>query len=181
VSATHVALLRGINVGKAKRVSMSDLRALVEKLGYRDVKTLLNSGNVVFTAPGKGGKDHAARIEKAIEAMLGLTSRVTVLTVAELAEAIAKNPLAKVATDPSRLLLVVLTNPADQRRLEPLLKEEWGKEALGLGTRVAYCWCPPGILKSKLPEAVGRLLGDAATARNWATMQKLLALSRAAG
>jgi uncharacterized protein (DUF1697 family) len=179
VSATHVALLRGINVGKSKRVSMSDLRALVEKLGYRGVKTLINSGNVVFTAPGTGGKDHAARIEKAIEATLGLTSRVTVLTVAELTEAVEKNPLAKVATaNPSRLLFVVLTNPADQPRLKPLLKQDWGDEAFGLGRRVAYCWCPPGILKSNLPEAVGRLLGDAATARNWATMQKLLALAR---
>ena len=181
MSATHVALLRGINVGKAKRVAMSDLRALVEKLGYRDVKTLLNSGNVVFTAAGKSGKDHAPRIEKAIEATLGLTSRVTVLTAAELAEAIAENPLLKVATDPSRLLLVVLTNPADRGQLKPLLKQDWGKEALGLGARVAYCWCPPGILKSQLPEAVGRLLGDAATARNWATMQKLLALTRDGG
>ena len=179
MSATHVALLRGINVGKAKRVSMSDLRAVVEKLGYRGVKTLINSGNVVFAAPGKGGKDHAVRIEKAIEATLGLTSRVTVLTVAELAEAVEKNPLAKVAaTNPSRLLFVVLTNPGDQACLKPLLKQDWGEEALGLGRRVAYCWCPPGILKSNLPEAVGRLLGDAATARNWATMQKLLALAR---
>ena len=68
--------------------------------------------------------------------------------------------------------------PGDQARLKPLLKQDWGEEALGLGRRVAYCWCPPGILKSNLPEAVGRLLGDAATARNWATMQKLLALAR---
>jgi uncharacterized protein (DUF1697 family) len=179
VSATHVALLRGINVGKSKRVSMSDLRALVEKLGYRDVKTLLNSGNVVFSVPAGRGGDPAPRIEKAIEATLGLTSRVTVLTVKEVAEAIDTNPLRKVATDPSRLLLVVLTNPADRNRLAPLLEQKWGREALGLGRRVAYCWCPPGILKSKLPEAVGRLLGDAATARNWATMQKLLALMRA--
>jgi uncharacterized protein (DUF1697 family) len=51
MSATHVALLRGINVGKAKRVAMADLRALLEELGYADVRTLLNSGNVVFTAP----------------------------------------------------------------------------------------------------------------------------------
>ena len=178
MSATHVAFLRGINVGRAKRVAMADLRALVEKLGYRNVKTLLNSGNVVFETVGGRGGDPAPRIEKAIEATLGLTSRVTVLTVAELAEAIEKNPLLKVAKDPSRLLLVILTHAPDRKRLEPLLKEDWGKEAIGLGTRVAYCWCPPGILKSKLPEAVGRLLGDAATARNWATMQKLLALAR---
>ena len=58
----HVALLRGINVGKAKRIAMADLRALVADLGYRDVGTLLNSGNVVFTAPGAGPEDAARRI-----------------------------------------------------------------------------------------------------------------------
>ena len=92
MSATHVALLRGINVGKARRVSMSDLRAVVEKLGYRGVKTLINSGNVVFAAPGKGGKDHAVRIEKAIEATLGLTSRVTVLMCKRCSRKAARGP-----------------------------------------------------------------------------------------
>jgi uncharacterized protein (DUF1697 family) len=66
VSGTHVALLRGINVGKAKRVGMADLRALVEGLGYRDVRTLLNSGNVVFAVPKSARGEPAARIETAI-------------------------------------------------------------------------------------------------------------------
>jgi uncharacterized protein (DUF1697 family) len=179
VSATHVALLRGINVGRAKRIAMADLRALVEKLGYRDVRTLLNSGNVVFSAAGSRTADPAPRIEKAIASTLGVTSRVTVLTVAELADAVDANPLLKIAKDPSRLLLAILTDPLDRKRLEPLRAETWAPEALGLGKRVAYMWCAGGILESRLLEAVGRLLGDAQTARNWATMTKLLALARA--
>src|SRR5213593_3406061 len=95
----QIALLRGINVGRAKRVAMADLRALVEGLGYADVRTLLNSGNVVFAATD-GAKGAAARIEKALAAKVKVTARVTVISAEELAMAVRANPLAKVATDP---------------------------------------------------------------------------------
>lgn len=173
----QVALIRGINVGRAKRVAMAELRALVEGLGYRDVRTLLNSGNVVFTAPAAVKGNAAERIEKALTAELGVSARVTVITAAELAAAVAENPLLKVANDPSRLLIAVLRNPADRAKLTPLAKQDWGKEALAIGTRVAYLWCADGILASKLGEAVNRALGDGVTARNWATVLKLQALA----
>jgi uncharacterized protein (DUF1697 family) len=175
----QIALLRGINVGKAKRVSMADLRALVESLGYTEVVTLLNSGNVVFTASGAAAKKSAARIEQAIAERLGFTSRVTVLSAAELAAAVAANPLGEVP-NPSRLLVAVLSDPADSKRLEPLAREDWAPEVLALGPRVAYVWCPDGLLESRLFEAVGRVLGDAVTSRNWATLTKLHALAGAA-
>ena len=171
----QVALIRGINVGKAKRVAMADLRALVESLGYGDVRTLLNSGNVVFTANGAAPGESAARIEEGLAKRIGVPARVIVLTAKELAAAVAGNPLAAVATDPSRLLVAVLATPADRRRLEPLATQDWSPEVLALGTRVAYTWCPEGLLASRLPEAVGRALGDAVTTRNWATMTKLRA------
>jgi uncharacterized protein (DUF1697 family) len=175
VPATHVALIRGINVGKAKRVGMADLRALVEGLGYRDVRTLLNSGNVVFTARAKP-EAAAVRIEKALAERTGVSARVTVLTAAELAAAVAGNPLLKVATDPTRLLVAVFNSPADRAKVEPLLKQDWGSERLAVGTRVAYLWCPDGILDGRLPAAVGRALGNAVTARNWATVLKVNSL-----
>lgn len=177
-SNRQVALLRGINVGRAKRVAMADLRALVEGLGYGDVRTLLNSGNVVFTVPGKAKGDAASRIEKAIEAQLGVSSRVTVLTAAELDAIVEENPLLEVADDPSRLLIAVLNDKADRTRLEPLLKEDWTPDALALGQRVAYMWCVGGLLESRLADTVGRLLRDAVTTRNWATILKLHALVR---
>jgi uncharacterized protein (DUF1697 family) len=176
VSNRQIALIRGINVGKAKRVAMADLRALVEDLGYGDVRTLLNSGNVVFTAPGVAPGEAAARIEEALAKRTGVSARVTVLTASELATIISENPLTEVAEDPSRLLVAVLLNQADRRRLEPLAQQDWSPEALALGTRAAYLWCPEGLLASRLPEAVGRALGDAVTTRNWATMTKLQAL-----
>jgi uncharacterized protein (DUF1697 family) len=173
----QVALLRGVNVGTAKRVAMADLRTLVESLGYTDVRTLLNSGNVIYTAPGVAPADAAARIEEALAARLGVSAMVVALVAQELTAAVANNPLAEVADNPSRLLVAV---PADQHastRLQPLLEQDWRPEALALGPRVAYLWCPGGVIASRVLAAVGRALGDAVTSRNWATMTKLQALA----
>lgn len=172
----HVALLRGINVGKAKRIAMADLRALVADLGYGDVSTLLNSGNVVFTAPGADPEDAARRIESALRERTGVSARVVVLTAREIAEAVEGNPWREEVLDPSRLLVTVLYDPADRRKLEPLMDQDWGTDRLALAGRVAYVWCPDGVLQSKLPDATARVLRDAATSRNWATMLKLHAL-----
>jgi uncharacterized protein (DUF1697 family) len=169
---THVALLRGINVGTAKRVAMADLRSLMGGLGYTDVRTLLNSGNIVFGAPSRGG-DPSKRIARAIEDQLGVSSRVTVLSAAELDVAVRGNSLLKVATHPSRLLVGILATRDDRARLEPLTRRRWKSERLALGERVCYLWCPDGISRSHLMEAVEDTVGDAITSRNWGTMQKL--------
>jgi uncharacterized protein (DUF1697 family) len=179
VPETFVALFRGINVGTAKRVAMADLRALFERLGYGDVRTLLNSGNVVFTATGKGAGGAAARIEKEVGKRLGVTSRVTVLTGKELAEAVAKNPLGAIAANASRLLVLVPWDAKALAELKPLLREEWKPERLALGRRVAWLWCADGIRDSALWAAANRALGDRGTARNLATMTKLVALCEA--
>jgi len=172
----YAALLRGINVGKAKRVAMADLRALVERLGCDDVRTLLNSGNVVFSARRAGAAPLARRIEAALVAELGVASRVVVLSRTELAAVVAGNPLLDVMTNPSRLLVAVYEDAALDARLAPLAAERWAPEALAVGERVAYLWCPPGVLESRLAPAVGKALGDAVTMRNWATMTRLAAL-----
>ncbi|HET7459248.1 MAG TPA: DUF1697 domain-containing protein [Gemmatimonadaceae bacterium] len=178
MTARFVALLRGINVGRAKRVAMADLRAVVEGLGYGDVRTLLNSGNVVFTAP-RATKESvaAARIRAAVAERCGVDSRVTVLAGDAVAAAVAENPLLDVAADPSRLFVAVLADPADARsRLQPLAARSWTPEALAVGGRVAYLWCPAGQIESPLAAALAKTLGDAVTSRNWATMTKLHAL-----
>jgi uncharacterized protein (DUF1697 family) len=176
---THrlVALIRGINVGRAKRVAMADLRSLVEGLGYDDVRTLLNSGNVVFSSRGKKPDDAGARIEKGLVTQLGISARVTVLTATEIATVIADNLLLDLAHNHSRLFVAVLINPADRKKLVPLTKQDWAPEALALGARVAYHWCPEGVLASRLAEAIGRALGDGVTTRNWATILKLHCLT----
>jgi uncharacterized protein (DUF1697 family) len=178
MAASHVALLRGINVGTAKRIAMADLRGVMAGLGFAGVRTLLNSGNVVFSAPPKGG-DPAGRIEKEIEKKLGVSSRVTVLTAAELDVAVRGNTLLRVATHPSRLLVGALATRDDRLRLEPLTRKRWGLERLALGERVCYLWCPDGVIKSPLMKAIDRAAGDAITSRNWSTIQKLHGLLQA--
>ena len=115
----RVTLLRGINVGRAKRVAMADLRAIVESLGYLNVRTVLNSGNVVFTVPAGRKGDAAVAIEQAIATGLGVQSRVIVITAADVCEIVTKHPLASLVDKPSRLQVLVLADPA-RRRSRPL-------------------------------------------------------------
>ncbi|MGK5044156.1 DUF1697 domain-containing protein [Janthinobacterium sp. GB1R12] len=174
-NSQQVALLRGINVGRAKRVAMADLRKLLGDLGFADVRTVLNSGNVVYDGGAVAPAEAAARIEEALVLKLGVAARVTVLSASQFAELVEQNTLAP-AADAARLLTLVLNNPADVQRLAPLLQQPWQPEALALGRWAAYAWCPDGVLASKVVAALGVLLGDGVTSRNWATMQKLHAL-----
>jgi uncharacterized protein (DUF1697 family) len=177
MSNRQIALMRGINVGRAKRVAMADLRALLEEIGYGDVRTLLNSGNVVFTpSPRTTPKAAAAHIEEAIAKHLKVSARVTVLTAEELATAVANNPLLGFADNPTRLLVAVLFEPDYRTRLEPLVEQDWSPDVLALGKRVAYLWCSEGILVSRLAESFNRLIGEGTTTRNWGTILKLHAL-----
>jgi uncharacterized protein (DUF1697 family) len=168
-----VVLVRGINVGSAKRVAMADLRALLESLGYAGVRTLLNSGNAVCSRSRADSGDPASRIEAALVRKLGVSARIMVLSKKDLAVIVKENALAKIADNPSRLQIAVTAGPADLARLAALRAQPWGKEQLAVGTRAAYLWCPEGVIKSALYKAVDRALGDSMTARNWATVQKL--------
>jgi uncharacterized protein (DUF1697 family) len=175
----HVALIRGINVGTAKRVAMSDLRALVEHLGYGDVRTLLNSGNVVFSASASAGRGAAARIEKGLATRVGVPARVTVLNAAELATVVSENPLRQCAENPSRFMVTMYLEQDGRTKLKTMVNENWAPEAFAAGSRAAYFWCPKGIIDSRVAKAIGRALGDAATTRNWATITKLHAMMQA--
>jgi uncharacterized protein (DUF1697 family) len=177
----QVALIRGINVGRAKRVAMADLKLLLEDFGYTGVRTLLNSGNVVFTTPNDTPTVAAARIEKALVLRLNVEARVVVLTAPEMARVIADNTLLDVADDPSRLLVAVPVVARDLSKLGSLLAEDWDDDALALGKHAAYLWCSGGILESRLLKSVSRALKDAVTTRNWATILKLHELLAAKG
>ncbi len=176
---THqqVALLRGINVGRAKRVAMADLRKLITDLGYADVRTVLNSGNVVYGCERHAPADAATLIEEALVLKLGVGARVTVLDADQLDDVVADNCLHQQADDPSRLLVAVFNNPDDRARLEPLTHQNWAPEAFALGRWAAYIWCADGILASRAAAAMGKLLGDAVTTRNWTTISRLHALA----
>jgi uncharacterized protein (DUF1697 family) len=171
---TWILLLRGINVGRAKRMPMAELRRMLEDLGFRDVSTLLNSGNAVFTASRAATADALTkRIERAVEKTFGFTARCFVLSARDLSTVMAENRLVDRADNPSRLVVAFLPDAALGARLRPLLDQAWGEEALAVGTRAAYLWCPHSIAVSPLIEAVGRALGTEVTMRNWATVEKI--------
>ena len=174
---TCVALIRGINVGRSKRVAMADLRAALGRLGFERVRTLLNSGNVVFET-SVSAKSAAARIELAMEKEIGVTASVLVLTADELAAAIQGNRLTRVATNPSRHFVAFLWGPV--KELETIEKRNWGNERIAVGPRAAYLWCPGG-LETPLVKAFYKAVGAGVTVRNWATVQKLHAMTQADG
>jgi len=175
-SQCYVAFLRGINVGRAKRIAMADLRTLVEGLGCTGVRSVLNSGNVVFRAAGTTAQEVAAAIEEALVLKLGVAARVFVLDHAALSGVMAGNPLLGVATDHARLIVFLLAEAVQRDKLAPLDSQDWGHERLALGERAAYVWCPEGILDSAAATSLGKLLGDGTTSRNWNTLVKLHAL-----
>ena len=174
-----IALLRGINVGTAKRVAMADLRAVVEDLGYQDVATLLNSGNVVFRQPRTAKGSPASAIEQAVAKRLGVSASVIVMPATALDAILRANPLVKPSRDPSRLLVAAVRDAAALGRLAALAKQDWGREELACGRAAGYAWCADGISRGALFTAVNKALGDGVTMRNWATMLKLQAMTRA--
>jgi uncharacterized protein (DUF1697 family) len=177
----YIALLRGINVGKAKRVAMADLRALMEDLGHANVRTLLNSGNAVFDAAGGTPAHHAKALKAALREKTGVDAEIVVKTAAELAAAIAEHPLRHIADDDARMLVMFVQDASTLATLKPLEAEPWAPEAFAAGEHAAWLWCAGGINESRLAKAVDKLLRASGTARNWATLMKLDALARDAG
>jgi uncharacterized protein (DUF1697 family) len=174
-----IALIRGINVGRTKRISMADLRRLFVDLGFANVRTLLNSGNVLFQYRRPNVRKLATAIAAAITENCGFSAPVTVLTAADLAGIIRANPLLHVANDDARHLVAFATDQGCLAALRPLLKESWAPDALAVGPQAAYIWCAAGVLDSRLSQVFARKAGLSFTTRNWATVLKLQAAAQA--
>jgi uncharacterized protein (DUF1697 family) len=172
----YAALLRGINVGGAKRIAMADLRRWLEDLGWRNVRTLLASGNIVFEPPAQPAAKLAARIRATIAEQAGFDVEVVVKRADEIADAAATNPFGKVADDPSKLLVAFTADDASLAAVAKLAKADWGDERIHVGRHAAYVWCANGILESKAGTALLRDLQGLGTTRNWSTLQKLHAM-----
>ena len=171
-----VALFRGINVGKAKRIAMADLRALLATLGYSGVQTLLNSGNAIFEASGGPAEQHAQRIRTSVAKELRVDAFVIIKSANEIAAAVTENTLAISANNASRLLVAFTDGAKSLAALKPMSQEAWAPEELHVGKHAAYIWCANGILESKVAVALLKGLAASGTTRNWATVQKIHAL-----
>jgi uncharacterized protein (DUF1697 family) len=172
---TFIALLRGINVGKAKRVPMAELRALLSALGYTNVVTLLNSGNAVFRATGGMAATHAADIAAAISGTLNVDVPVIVKSSTELAAIVAENSIKADVTLHPRLLAIFAQDAKALSGLAVIAPLVEPPEQLVVGTHAAYLLCANGILESKAGAALLGKAGRFATTRNWATTLKLFA------
>jgi uncharacterized protein (DUF1697 family) len=185
--ATHVALLRGINLGGRNKVPMADLRALVSELGHTDVSTYIQSGNVVFSvADDAESAALALAMTEAIAAKLAVTSPVIVLSRDELAQVVAANPFPG-EPDHRRVHAVVLSEPPGPgltAKLDAAVAQSAAKgfrDEIRVIGRTLYLHTPEGYGNSELAAALLRIVsspkaGTTGTARNWATMTKLLAL-----
>ena len=174
--ARYVALLRGINVGKSKRVPMAELRSVLEGLSYTEVRTLLNSGNAVFAARTGTAAAHARKIAAALMHTFGFDVPTVVKSATEFAAAVAENRHTRIATDASRLIVVFAQDTATLQRVAPVAALVRAPERWALGAHAAYLWCANGILSSPAAEALLGKSGKDCTTRNWATVQKIHAL-----
>jgi uncharacterized protein (DUF1697 family) len=175
----QIALFRGINVGKAKRISMAQLKAMFEDLGFSNVRTLLNSGNVVFEAGRSAPTSNATRIAAALLERTGVSANALVLQAKTLNAVVAGNPFAAGIDDPSRMLVGFYIDATDRTPFEAL-RREFPDEAFALGEHACYLRCDGGILESRIADALGgSKFRDRVTARNWATVGKLQALTAA--
>ena len=187
---THVALLRGINVGGRNRLAMADLRDVVTALGHRDVATYVQSGNVVLSAAGTDGDVEpaalAAELERAIARRCDVHPDVVVLSRDALARVVADNPFPD-EDDPTHLHVVFqqdgAADGADAAVAAAVERaaQKGSRDEARVVDGVLYLRTPAGLGRSELAAQLGRrdtatALGGPGTTRNWATVTRLLAL-----
>jgi len=175
--AVQVALLRGINLGPNRRLPMGDLRDLLSGAGYRDVRTYVQSGNVVLSS-----RLSADRLERELERHIlsgfGIDTRVVVRTRDELAAVVALNPLGAIAEDPKRYQVSFLSAEPAAEAIAAIAAADFAPEQFAHHGREIYAWHPDGIHTSALAKLISdRRLGVTATARNWNTVTTLLAMA----
>lgn len=178
----HIALLRGVNVGRANRIAMPDLRAVVQSLGHTEVATYIQSGNVVFSAGRAKVATLAADLERAVADQTGITCAVVVLTVSRLDAVIADNPYPD--EDNGKFLHVGFgqepLTAAERTQVERAVERATAKgspdEASVVGGTL-YLHTPDGLGRSVLAaELTSRKGPDRTTMRNWTTVMRLHAM-----
>jgi uncharacterized protein (DUF1697 family) len=174
----YAALLRGINVGRNKRIAMADLRALMEGLGHGSVKTHLQSGNVVFESPKRSSAPLAAAIERAIEKELGMDVTVMVRRSDELQAVLKAAPYGGRTSDHKQLHVAFLAEKPRAAAVKGFGIEEFAPDEMTVVGREAYLLYPRGYALTKLTNAViEKKLGVRATSRNWRTVAALAELT----
>lgn len=174
--ARLVLLLRGINLGSQRRVGMGQLRALLEEGGHSRVRTHLQSGNVVIDTEQTPAVV-VRYTERAISERFGFEVDVIARSREQLAAVVAADPLATLATDPARHIVVFLSADPDPAALRRLQATDFAPEEMRAAGREVHAWCPDGVNASPVIGAITKArLAPTTTARNWTTVCRLLAL-----
>ena len=183
----YVALLRGINVGGRNKVAMAGLRQVAASLGHTEVATYIQSGNIVFTSPGTSITSLADALEQQIARSLAVQPAVVVLSRAGLAQVITDNPFPQ-ETNPRCLHAVFRRQELTPDALAAIAAAQQSARAKGsrdeaiVVGRMLFLHTPGGLGRSELAAQLARSSGQAAgTARNWATVTRLMAMLDAAG
>jgi uncharacterized protein (DUF1697 family) len=173
-----VALLRGINVGKHRRVAMADVRAAAIDAGYDDVTSYLQSGNLIFESRGHTSAAVGAALEKVFEKSLQLDIDVIVRSASELAKVVAKNPLFDAKLDPKLLHVAFLKQKPTAAAARTVQDVAFGRDEFVLQGTELYFRYPTGSGQSKMSAAFfEKKLGTPATARNWRVVTALAELA----
>jgi uncharacterized protein (DUF1697 family) len=174
----YVALLRSVNVGGHGRIGMGDLRASFERLGYGDVVTYIQTGNVLFDARSKSEAAVVSAIEDRLAEDFGDSPAVILRSVPELLRVGHASPYAKAGADPARHHVTFLATRPDKKAVSSLVLPASGRDELVVDGREVYVHTPDGYGTSKLSGALlERRLGVLSTTRNWNTVTKLCALA----
>lgn len=178
--STYVCLIRGINVGGRNIIKMDRLRKAFEGLGYEDVTTYVQSGNVVFKAGERASEDLSRKIEKMILDEFGFPVSVIVKTPEEIQQAIRRNPfLREKGMDVSKLHVTFLDRAPEKAAFKGLEALIVSPEQIRNSGKEIYLYCPNGYGQSKLTNNVlERILSVKATTRNWNTVNKLCEMSK---
>jgi uncharacterized protein (DUF1697 family) len=171
--ATYVAFLRGVNLGPNNKISMPELRAMSEDLGYTDVATYINSGNLIISSTKKAATVER-EISKGIKDTFGRQIDVTVRTPAQLKKILAENPYPK--GNPSQVTVAFLTKlpPAGAKQKVAGIAQDY--EPFTFAGQQVYVHYSQGIGKSKLAEKFSDIIGVSSTVRNMRTIEKVVGL-----
>lgn len=170
----YVAFLRGINVGGHNKIKMETLREVFAALGYKSVKTYINSGNVVFETEKVDDLELAAKIEKAIEAEFSHKIKVMVRTLDEIKDIIKNNPFAG-QFENKDLHILFLDEELSKEKRELLLEHNNENEMFAVRNREIFCLLCAGFSDSLLgKDYIGKKFKTPSTARNWRTVNKIV-------
>ena len=175
---TYIALFRGINVGGNNILPMKELAVVLENLGAANVKTYIQSGNAVFQHESENVSGLSSRISAAIKESHGFEPRVWLLDLVEMEKAMTSNPFPAAESEPKTLHLYFLASAPQNPDLKMLDSLKKADEQFKLIDNVFYLHAPDGIGRSKLAERAEKALGVAATARNWRTVSKIMAMAK---